>query len=267
MGGVAAIPDLSQTVPATPQEVEHFLQMCPVEDHAAEMFRKMDPRGQRFVINRGMMSGARDPTAAFIGRLKSVTNIINGGAVLSPGDWLCPGCGDTQFSRNSSCRRCGIEKPESHGSFLKETIPASPVEVEQFLVLNPVEPHAAEKFRKMDPKAQRLVINKGGLEGARDPTAAFIGRLSAIDKIARGAVVLPPGDWLCPGCGDHQFSRNDQCRRCNTPKPASAGAGAAAPAAAGMDLLQAQAALMTMTPEMQLLMAQMAMAQQGMPTM
>jgi len=262
-GGVATVPDLTQTVPATPEEVEQFLAMCQVEEHASEMFRKMDSRGQRLVINRGMMSGARDPTAAFIGRLKSVNNIIRGGAVLSPGDWLCPGCGDTQFSRNTSCRRCGIEKPNSDG-FLRDTVPASPVEVEQFLVLNPVEPHAAEKFRKMDPKAQRLVINKGGLEGARDPTAAFIGRLSAIDKIARGAVVLPPGDWLCPGCGDHQFSRNDSCRRCSTAKPAGAGAPGAAVAAApaGMDLLQAQAALMSMTPEMQLIYAQMAMAQQ-----
>jgi len=270
MGGVASLPDLTQTVPASQMEVEQFLQMCPVEDHAAEMFRKMDPRGQRFVINRGQMSGARDPTAAFIGRLKSVTNIINGGAVLSPGDWLCPGCGDTQFSRNSSCRRCGIEKPESAGSFLKETVPATPIEVEQFLVLNPVEQHAADKFRKMDTRAQRLVINKGGLEGARDPTAAFIGRMSAIDKIARGAVVLPPGDWLCPGCGDHQFARNDSCRRCHTTKPASAGGDAGtAPAAGGMDLMQAamaqsMAGAMTMTPEMQMLMAQMALAQQGM---
>merc|ERR1712197_298310 len=27
------------------------------------------------------------------------------------------------------------------------------------------------------------------------------------------------GDWLYPGCGDHQFGRNDTCRKCSTPKP------------------------------------------------
>merc|ERR1740121_906317 len=27
------------------------------------------------------------------------------------------------------------------------------------------------------------------------------------------------GDWKCPSCGDHQFARNDKCRKCETPKP------------------------------------------------
>merc|ERR1740117_816903 len=27
------------------------------------------------------------------------------------------------------------------------------------------------------------------------------------------------GDWICPGCGDHQYARNDECRKCSTPKP------------------------------------------------
>ena len=35
---------------------------------------------------------------------------------------------------------------------------------------------AADQFRNMDPRAQRLVLNRGSLEGSRDPTAAFIGR-------------------------------------------------------------------------------------------
>jgi len=259
-GGVHSVPDLNAVVPATPLEVEQFLQLHPVEEHAQQMFRSMDPRGQRFVINRGPMSGARDATAAFIGRMKSVHTIISGGAVISPGDWICPSCGDTNFSRNTICRKCGQEKPESSAGHLKHTVPATPVEVEQFLVLNPVEQHAADKFRKMDAKAQRLVINKGGLEGARDATAAFIGRLSAVDKIARGTVVLPPGDWICPGCGDHQFARNESCRRCATPKPPGAGSEAAAPAG-GMDPMQAAMAqgMLGMTPEMQM---QMLMAQQ-----
>merc|ERR1711879_187727 len=30
---------------------------------------------------------------------------------------------------------------------------------------------------------------------------------------------MKPGDWSCPSCGDHQFARNQQCRRCGTPNP------------------------------------------------
>lgn len=33
-----------------------------------------------------------------------------------------------------------------------------------------------------------------------------------------------PGDWTCPGCGDHQFARNSECRKCGTPNPGGGGA-------------------------------------------
>jgi len=57
--------------------------------------------------------------------------------------------------------------------------PATPLEVESFLVLNPgVEEHAKAKLRSVDPRVQRMVINRGSLEGARDPTATILGRIS-----------------------------------------------------------------------------------------
>ncbi|CAK0826617.1 unnamed protein product, partial [Prorocentrum cordatum] len=38
------------------------------------------------------------------------------------------------------------------------------------------------------------------------------------------------GDWNCPACGDLQFARNTQCRKCGTPNPnPEAAAAAAAP--------------------------------------
>ena len=33
-----------------------------------------------------------------------------------------------------------------------------------------------------------------------------------------------PGDWVCPSCGDHQFRRNDKCRKCQAVKPAAGSA-------------------------------------------
>jgi len=309
--GTSAMPNLENVIPATPQEVEEFLILNPVEEHAQLQFRQMDPKGQRMVINRGKMEGARDPTAAFMGRLKSVKKTITGQVQLAPGDWICSGCGDLQFGRNKECRRCGIEKPPSaavpgpitsckfcqaghcwnHGPAaqvaaaqmqgmpgmsmqgmprmqaahpnldsgpLAHTLPADPVEVEQFLLLNPVEAHAQQKFRNLHPKIQRLVINKGTLEGARDSTAAFIGRMVSVEKIANGLVQIPPGDWICYNCGDHQYSRNESCRKCGSGKPPDAGeqpqmAATAATAMAGMDIGQLMA--------LQMAQAQMAQAQ------
>lgn len=39
--------------------------------------------------------------------------------------------------------------------------------------------------------------------------------------VAQPVVAAPEqrGDWLCPSCGDLQFARNTQCRRCATPYP------------------------------------------------
>lgn len=242
-------PGASQEV--TKEEVEQFLRLNPVEIKAQEQLRNMDPQGQRIVINRGDMTGARDPTAALIGRMVTVERHLKGGVQTPVGDWICPGCSDTQFGRNTECRRCGTPKPASavipgpvtsckfcqaghcwnhmtesqqaHAgavqSPLQETMPATPEDVEQFLILNLVEPHAQRKFREMEPKVQRLVINKGSLAGARDATAAFIGRMASIEKIAKGDFVLPPGDWICVACGDHQFMRNDSCRKCGAAKP------------------------------------------------
>merc|ERR1712118_16130 len=31
------------------------------------------------------------------------------------GDWYCPKCGDLQFMKNESCRRCGTDRPEGQG--------------------------------------------------------------------------------------------------------------------------------------------------------
>lgn len=30
---------------------------------------------------------------------------------------------------------------------------------------------------------------------------------------------MKPGDWLCPQCGDLQFAKNAQCRKCGEPNP------------------------------------------------
>lgn len=32
-----------------------------------------------------------------------------------------------------------------------------------------------------------------------------------------------PGDWTCPGCGDHQFARNRVCRFCGASRPLGSG--------------------------------------------
>merc|ERR1711957_498329 len=52
-----------------------------------------------------------------------------------------------------------------------------------------------------------------------------MGRKCSTSKPTEGLVQitssaqLRPGDWICPGCGDHQFARNEECKQCQTAKP------------------------------------------------
>lgn len=117
------------------------------------------------------------------------------------GDWICPNCGDHQFERNTACRRCQTVKP---------AFPARPMPP----MLSPYIPMptpmtipraAANPVLAVAPHAGGGVLGrweqKGG-PGGRDHGNDF-----------------KPGDWNCPSCGDHQFGRNDACRRCGTERP------------------------------------------------
>merc|ERR1719491_386057 len=99
---------------------------------------------------------------------------------MKPGDWLCPGCGDHQFSRNETCRKCGHAKPAGVG-------------------------------------AGMMAVGGGG---------------GGAGGLMAGS--MKPGDWICAGCGDHQFAKNETCRKCGHPRPEGAGGGAGGMMAGGM---------------------------------
>jgi len=93
-----------QVQPATPQEVQMFLQLHPgVEQHAIEKLQKTHPKLQRLVLDQGDMSAATDVTAMLMSRLRVVGD-------LREGDWVCAGCGILQFQKNAQCKGCGTPK-------------------------------------------------------------------------------------------------------------------------------------------------------------
>merc|ERR1719399_172564 len=44
------------------------------------------------------------------------------------------------------------------------------------------------------------------------------GKGGIVQSVAKPVGKMKPGDWRCPGCGDHQFAKNDTCRQCGTEK-------------------------------------------------
>merc|ERR1719336_1415686 len=127
-----------------------------------------------------------------------------GGAMMAamspnakPGDWMCPGCGDHQFARNAQCRKCGHAKPEG------------------------TEAAAA------GGAAGAMMGMAGGCGGGFG--GAMGGGMSAmaINAATLNAANMKPGDWICQGCGDHQFAKNGNCRKCGAPRPDGTGASGA----------------------------------------
>eukprot|EP00930_Biecheleria_cincta_P049224 TRINITY_DN3446_c0_g1_i1.p1 TRINITY_DN3446_c0_g1~~TRINITY_DN3446_c0_g1_i1.p1 ORF type:complete len:180 (-),score=20.97 TRINITY_DN3446_c0_g1_i1:149-688(-) len=94
----------------------------------------------------------------------------------------------------------------------KYTVPCDPSEVEAFLATHSVQPHAADKLRELDPRLQRVVIARGTMTDTTDQTAVLIMRCVRAQRTM-------PGDWICPGCNDLQFSKKVVCSKCGTPKP------------------------------------------------
>eukprot|EP00929_Paragymnodinium_shiwhaense_P057580 TRINITY_DN28829_c0_g2_i1.p1 TRINITY_DN28829_c0_g2~~TRINITY_DN28829_c0_g2_i1.p1 ORF type:complete len:280 (-),score=58.12 TRINITY_DN28829_c0_g2_i1:196-975(-) len=91
---------------------------------------------------------------------------------------------------------------------------ADATEVEAFIAEHTsLNPKAANMLRLLDPKLQTVVMKKGPMHDARDPSAVLIARCSKISKMTEG-------DWVCPNCLDHQFAKNAFCRMCQHPKPA-----------------------------------------------
>ena len=98
--------------------------------------------------------------------------------------------------------------------------------------------------READRDKQELDEEKAGLEGqprwADVPVEEARAAPAAPGRVVHGRA--RPGDWLCPS-GDHQFAKNENCRRCRAVKPmadppgepAAKARGAAMARAAGKD--------------------------------
>jgi len=57
----------------------------------------------------------------------------------------------------------------------------------------------------------------GGFGGMMQPKGKGKGMMQK--GKGKGPQPMKPGDWNCPNCGDHQFAKNDECRKCGTANP------------------------------------------------
>eukprot|EP00930_Biecheleria_cincta_P032392 TRINITY_DN2248_c0_g1_i1.p1 TRINITY_DN2248_c0_g1~~TRINITY_DN2248_c0_g1_i1.p1 ORF type:complete len:317 (-),score=68.19 TRINITY_DN2248_c0_g1_i1:62-1012(-) len=182
--------------------------------------------------------------ASLLGGMQQAKPAFKGGGgsnnAMMEGDWNCASCGDHQFARNVACRKCGAPKSDgSTGAFpaatFKKAIPdafgmgskASSGSVEQgdWFCASCGDHQFARNIacRKCGaPKSGNGEDDSGafGLQAFQQVASAFGGGGGG------GAQAAMPGDWNCLACGDHQFARNQACRKCGAPKAGGGAAGA-----------------------------------------
>mmetsp|Transcript_3156 Transcript_3156/g.9213 ORF Transcript_3156/g.9213 Transcript_3156/m.9213 type:complete len:432 (-) Transcript_3156:105-1400(-) len=124
-------------------EIEAFLKAEPeIEERAATMLRSKPPEVQKLVIARGGLAGTRNPTAVLVSRIRNAEEGLR--PVL-----------DTE---------------------------RAPEEIERFLIIERVEPHAAARLRRASKAVQQAVVSRGSLAGTRDPTAVLMTRIRDAEK-------------------------------------------------------------------------------------
>lgn len=192
-----------------------------IQQHAIDQFFELPPEAQSAVIDAGPLEDARDPTAVLIARMAKARagQPQKQQHPMKPGDWKCPACGDHNFMRNPVCRKCGSHRAEGAGPMnLHESAPGGNAMsvVDIYLSENNIEPRAADNFRALPAQMQQLVMESGTFADARDATAVLITRMNkAKQGILQPAKILP-GDWKCSACGEHNYARNQACRKCGT---------------------------------------------------
>lgn len=98
------------------------------------------------------------------------------GRPFKEGDWYCLKCADHQFAGNQKCRTCGEPRTFTEA---ENNVPELPDAV-TFVTGFELDEDKKAMFLSLPPDKQKIVIAKGPLAGARDPTAVLVSRLNRL---------------------------------------------------------------------------------------
>eukprot|EP00928_Gymnodinium_smaydae_P003393 TRINITY_DN11219_c0_g2_i1.p1 TRINITY_DN11219_c0_g2~~TRINITY_DN11219_c0_g2_i1.p1 ORF type:complete len:297 (-),score=53.98 TRINITY_DN11219_c0_g2_i1:136-1026(-) len=159
----------------SPEEVDKFLDGNDVDSNAASDLRNCPVEVQRIVLSRGDLSSARNPSAALIARIRDARSSVSAGTHLP--------------------KEGGDKSDKAHDQ-----------QVEEFIKTNNVDDSAAASLRGSPVEVQRIVIARGELTGARNPSSALLSRIRDAKLPPPNNAMVPhggapaPGGYGMPGC-------------------------------------------------------------------
>lgn len=142
-----------------------------------------------------------------------------GGKGQKPGDWFCPSCNDLQFAKNDQCRKCGEPNPDPDGSkSARESAIAGRDSGDNMKPGDWFCPNCNDLNFARNAECRKCQAPNPDPEGSMEAAQQSGARMNPQNQ-------HKPGDWTCSSCGDHQFARNDSCRKCGAPNPLGGGKG------------------------------------------
>jgi len=145
-------------------QVEDFIVQNKVDDDAANALRNCPTEVQRAAIERGVVS-ARNPSSALLARIRDARAAV-GAPRIGGGSNRAPSA---------------------------SAVPLH-IRIEDFLLDNQVDEHAAQALKHCPPHQQEAVLAVGDLKSARNPSAVLLSRLRETGGVPPDPVGLPPRD-------------------------------------------------------------------------
>ncbi|KAI8618845.1 hypothetical protein BC830DRAFT_1106855 [Chytriomyces sp. MP71] len=131
-----------------------------------------------------------------------------------PGDWFCPTCQFHNFASRILCKQCNCpNKTPSEFSPLTGSPNTTPYHHH---------PQINHQLRQSQPPPLRpgdwICPNKlCRFQNFKSRSQCYKCLLRRLDAMASSAVQsMKPGDWLCIGCGQHNFASRVVCIQCGT---------------------------------------------------
>lgn len=137
------------------------------------------------------------------------------GGDFRQGDWVCAHCGNHNYAKREVCNKCSAPRlPLGHpGDFGKGCG-------------GPIDPYGCWGGRGLGGPTPRFgPYSRPGpqmLGGLGGPTPRFGPYSQPGPQIylpgKAGGGQLRPGDWICPGCQNHNYASRTECNKCGQPK-------------------------------------------------
>jgi len=147
------------------------------------------------------------------------------GGDFRQGDWVCAQCGNHNYAKREVCNKCSAPRPANgHPGGLGKGC-GGPLDPYGCWGGKGYSPYSQPGPQMLGGKACGKQLRPGDWVCPGCQNHNYASRTECNKCGQPKAQQVPPnfrpGDWLCPSCGNHNFASKAACNKCQEPKPAA----------------------------------------------